>query len=63
MFSFTFSLSYFLYNGATDMRKSFNGLGSIVTYKLSSNPLSGEVVIFINKWYDPRGKPRPQFPQ
>jgi len=52
MFSLTSSLNYFLYNGPTDMRKSFDGLCGMVSDKLSRNPMSGEVFIFINKRRD-----------
>jgi hypothetical protein len=52
MFSLTSSLSYYLYNGSTDMRKSFDGLGGMIGDKLSRNPMSGEVFIFINKRRD-----------
>jgi transposase len=52
MFSLTSSLNYFLYNGPTDMRKSFDGLCGMVSDKLSCNPMSGEVFIFINKRRD-----------
>lgn len=52
MFSLTSSMSYYLYNGATDMRKSFDGLCGLVESRLTRNPMSGEVFIFINKRRD-----------
>jgi len=52
MFSLTSSLQYYLYRGATDMRKSFNGLCGIVQKQLFRNPISGEVFIFINRRRD-----------
>ena len=52
MFSLASSLNYYLYNGTTDMRKSFDGLCGLVTGKLNRNPMSGEVFIFINKRRD-----------
>jgi transposase len=38
----------FLAAGATDMRKSFNGLSGIVRSQLGSNPLSGDLFVFCN---------------
>lgn len=38
----------FLAAGATDMRKSFNGLSGIVRSRLGSNPLSGDLFVFCN---------------
>ena len=52
MFSLTSSLSYYLYNGPTDMRRSFDGLCGMVETKLTLNPMSGQVFIFINKRRD-----------
>src|SRR5215203_2075399 len=40
---------YLLYNGATDMRKSFHGLAAIVNYKMQCNVLNGDIYIFIRK--------------
>ncbi len=39
----------FLASGATDMRKSFNGLSGIVRSQLGSNPLSGDLFVFCNQ--------------
>jgi len=39
----------YLYNGYTDMRKGFNGLSGLVNNELDSNPLSGDVFIFVNR--------------
>jgi transposase len=52
MFALTSSLNYYLYNGPTDMRMSFNGLCGLVQSRMQRNPLSGEVFIFINKRRD-----------
>ncbi len=49
MFSLTSGHQYYLYNGSTDMRKSFDGLSGLVQTELQRNPMSGEVFIFINK--------------
>lgn len=40
---------YFLYTGATDMRKGFDSLSGIVTSLMQSNPLSKDVYVFINR--------------
>ena len=45
-------LIFYLYTHPTDMRKSFNGLFGIVTEALKSDPLSGDVYVFINKKRD-----------
>jgi len=52
MFALTSSFNYYLYNGPTDMRMSFNGLSGLIQSRMSRNPLSGEVFIFINKRRD-----------
>lgn len=49
MFTLTSSHRYFLYDQATDMRKSFDGLSGIVQSQLARDPMSGEVYVFINK--------------
>jgi transposase len=38
-----------MYNHATDMRKSFDGLSGLVVSQLEQNPMSGDVFIFVNK--------------
>jgi len=43
------SLRYYLYNGATDMRRTFNGLTVLVRTELGRSPLNGDVFIFFNK--------------
>ena len=40
---------YLLYNGNTDMRKSFHGLAAIVKYKMQRDVLNGDIYIFISK--------------
>lgn len=40
---------YFLYRHATDMRKSFYSLASIVQQQMQGNPLSGDVFIFLSR--------------
>lgn len=37
------------YNGYADMRKGFNGLSGLVRNQLLSDPLSGDVFIFVNR--------------
>lgn len=46
---FSSSQRFFLYRGATDMRRSFAGLGAIVSNELQKPLTSGDVFIFINK--------------
>lgn len=40
---------YFMYNGAIDMRKSFDGLSGVVKNILARDPLDGDVYIFLNR--------------
>jgi transposase len=40
---------YLLYNGNTDMRKSFHGLAAIVKHKMQRDVLNGDIYIFISK--------------
>lgn len=49
MIPFTSGHQYFMYTGVTDMRKGFNGLYGIVKTNLESNPLDGNVYLFVNK--------------
>lgn len=41
-----------MYAGATDMRKSFDGLCGIIGKHTAHSPLSGDVFIFINRRAD-----------
>lgn len=52
MLSFSSKQRYFLYRGATDMRKSFDGLSGIVQTHFSHALLSGDVFIFLNRRRD-----------
>lgn len=52
MFALSSALNYYLYNGPTDMRKSFDGLCNVIQSRMNRNPLSGEVFLFINKRRD-----------
>jgi transposase len=49
MFSLSSSLTYYLYRGRADMRKSFDGLSGLVQNELKRDPMSGEVFIFISR--------------
>ena len=40
---------YLVYNGETDMRKSFHGLASIVKQKMQCDVLNGDMYIFISR--------------
>lgn len=39
----------FVYDKPTDMRKSFNGLFTMVKHVMGENPLSGHLFVFINR--------------
>jgi transposase len=49
MFTLTERHRYFLYRGAADMRKGFDGLSGLVRNELGMDPLSGDVFIFLNQ--------------
>lgn len=49
MLSLTPATQIFLVSGATDMRKSFNGLMAIVENELKRDPLSGHLFVFANR--------------
>lgn len=49
MFSLGHSQRYFLYRGACDMRKGFDGLCGLVTNELGRIPTDGSVYVFINR--------------
>lgn len=52
MFTFSPSLRIFLAVVPVDMRKSFNGLFSETTERLSEDPRSGAIFLFTNKRRD-----------
>ena len=52
MLSFTTRCRYFLYQEATDMRKSFDGLSGLILTNTEHLLLSGDVFIFINRRAD-----------
>jgi len=39
----------FLAAGATDLHKSFGGLGDLVTHQFKEDPLSGHLYVFTNR--------------
>jgi len=43
---------YFLYAGAADMRKGFDGLSGLVRSAMSGDPLTGDVFLFVNRRRD-----------
>jgi len=49
LLSLSSSRLYYLYNGHTNMNKSFNGLSALIRSELGSNPLSGDVFVFFNR--------------
>lgn len=49
MLSLGSSHRYFLYSGAADMRKGFDGLSGLVLSAMEGDPLSGDVFVFVNR--------------
>lgn len=49
MLSFNGNLRVYVALEPCDMRKSFNGLSTVVSEKLQANPLSGSAFLFTNK--------------
>ena len=49
MLSLSPSIRYFLCRHPTDMRKSFDGLGGVITSNMRQDMLTGDVFIFLNK--------------
>lgn len=49
MISLSSATRVFVVTGATDMRKSFNGLYGIVRHQLEADPTSGHVYVFCNR--------------
>lgn len=49
MFGLGAATRIYLAVGATDMRKSFEGLSGVIREKLSQDPLSGHLFVFCNK--------------
>jgi transposase len=46
------STRIFLYRGAADMRKGFDGLAGIVRNELGEDPLNGTLFVFLNRSRD-----------
>lgn len=49
MLALTGATRIFLYRGAADMRKSFDGLSGLVRTELEEDPLSGSLFVFCNR--------------
>ena len=49
MFELSTAIKVFLALGATDMRKSINGLSLLVSEHLKLDPFSGSIFVFCNK--------------
>lgn len=49
MFGLTAATRIYLYRGACDMRKSFDGLCGIIRSDLGADPLSGSLFVFVNR--------------
>ena len=45
-------MSYFFYQGKTDMRMSFDALSGLVQREMKRNPMSGEVFVFVSRRRD-----------
>ena len=52
MISFTAGVRIFVYSGATDMRKSFNGLSGLVSEHFTAELTSGHLFLFFNRRRD-----------
>jgi transposase len=52
MLSLTNHLQIYLCTSPTDMRKSFDGLSSLVASVMNKNPLSGHLFLFLNRRRD-----------
>lgn len=52
MLSFSSRQRYYLYTGAVDMRKQFDGLAGVVRQEFQAEVMSGDVFIFINRRRD-----------
>ncbi len=42
-------VTVWLYNQPADMRKSYNGLSALVKNKMTEDPLSGQMFVFVNR--------------
>ncbi|MBK9254456.1 MAG: IS66 family insertion sequence element accessory protein TnpB [Saprospiraceae bacterium] len=40
---------YYLYKGAVDMRKGYDGLSGLVRNELEADPMNGDVYVFFNR--------------
>ena len=49
MLSFPAALEVYISTKATDMRKSYDSLASLVEHQIKQNPLSGHIFVFFNK--------------
>lgn len=49
MLALTAATRIYLYRGAADMRKSFDGLSGLVRTELGHDPLSGDLFVFCNR--------------
>lgn len=49
MLALTAATRIYLYRGAADMRKSFDGLSGLVREQLDEDPLSGALFVFCNR--------------
>jgi hypothetical protein len=52
MLSFASDTKIYVYTGATDMRKGFNGLSGMVRAEFQADPTDGSLFLFINRRRD-----------
>ena len=52
MLGLTPNHKFYLHQGATDLRKGFDGLSGLIRQTLQADPLDGSVYIFINRRRD-----------
>jgi transposase len=46
------TMAIFLYTGAADLRKGFDGLSGIVRHEFGADPLDGSLFLFVNRRRD-----------
>ncbi len=52
MLSFASDMKIYVYTGATDMRKGFNGLSGMVRAEFQADPTDGSLFLFVNRRRD-----------
>jgi transposase len=49
MISFSNHMKFYIYRGAVDMRKGYDGLSGLVRNEIGENPLNGHAYVFFNR--------------